>query len=203
MANVKIEIGERIRVFSPYNAEFPTRAKELGGRWDASARCWTFDPRDEPAVRSLCREFYGTDGSAPADVMTIRFDFDKLGLRDMGDLQRSRKFTLGGRMVCERPGRDWRVKLGQGVVLVDGVFAASGGSMKHPALGDLSGVVLEIRDLPRRMVEDAVDIYGEAVDVMAAATPGVARRDALMAELASLRQRIAEIEAELENEVSK
>jgi len=52
----------RIAVSSPYHANFPARARSLGGIWDAAGRVWVFDAGDHDRVRSLCREIYGTDG---------------------------------------------------------------------------------------------------------------------------------------------
>jgi hypothetical protein len=51
----------RIAVSSPYHANFPPRARTLGGIWDAARRVWVFDAADHDRVRSLCREIYGTE----------------------------------------------------------------------------------------------------------------------------------------------
>ena len=53
----------RLAVDSPYNPEFPPCARALGGQWDRAAQAWTFDVRDEPALRHVLRALYGTDGS--------------------------------------------------------------------------------------------------------------------------------------------
>ena len=52
----------RIAVTSPYQPNFPARARSLGGVWDAARRVWVFDSADHDRVRSLCREIYGSDG---------------------------------------------------------------------------------------------------------------------------------------------
>ncbi|MGE0257299.1 MAG: DNA repair protein RadC [Alphaproteobacteria bacterium] len=49
----------KIAVSSPYNPQFPARARELGGIWDRGRSVWLFDPRDEERVRALCEEVYG------------------------------------------------------------------------------------------------------------------------------------------------
>jgi DNA repair protein RadC len=63
MAVSIVEQGGRIAVNSPYHANFPPRARFLGGEWDAARRLWVFDAGEENRVRSLCREIYGTDGA--------------------------------------------------------------------------------------------------------------------------------------------
>ena len=58
-------------------------------------------------------------------------------------------------MLCERRGRDERVKLGDGVVIVEGSFAGSGGSRANPKLiTDDRAVVLEVRDVPECLVDN-------------------------------------------------
>jgi len=59
---VPLSIFERdgkIAVSSPYNPNFPRRARELGGTWDGGRLIWLFDARDEDRVRALCEEVYG------------------------------------------------------------------------------------------------------------------------------------------------
>ena len=83
-------------------------------------------------------------------------------------------------MIAERRGRDEAVRLGDGVVIVEGRFGRSGGSAKYPALAP-DGVVLEVRDVPASLVaeDDTVTIVSEAD-----------------ARLATFDARLAEIEAE-------
>lgn len=44
-------IGGHVVLISPCNEELPDRARQLGGKWDASERRWKFDARDEARVR--------------------------------------------------------------------------------------------------------------------------------------------------------
>jgi DNA repair protein RadC len=55
------EENGRITVSSPYNPNFPPRARSLGGVWDSARRIWLFDAGDHDRVRSLCNEIYGAD----------------------------------------------------------------------------------------------------------------------------------------------
>ena len=56
-----VEQNGRLAVSAPYHANFPARARFLGGEWDGHV--WTFDAREDKRVRALCREVYGTDGA--------------------------------------------------------------------------------------------------------------------------------------------
>ena len=49
----------KIAVSSPYHANFPARARQLGGAWDTGRLIWLFDAQHEERVRALCEEVYG------------------------------------------------------------------------------------------------------------------------------------------------
>jgi hypothetical protein len=184
--SIQIEVAKsksgksRVYATTPYHPEFPAAAKRLGGRWSAAQKSWSFDGRDEAKVRELVREIYGTDDSAEADLVTVRYT---VTAHDAGRAE----LYVCGRQVARRAGRDWVVKLGDGVVVVDGGFPSSGGSMKYPTIMGTDTVV-EVRDVPRRLAE------AEDAEIVDAATD---RRAALEAEAKKLRTRLAEIEAEL------
>src|SRR5277367_1108297 len=65
----------RIAVSSPYHPNFLSRARSLGGIWNAARRVWVFDSADHDRVRLLCREIYGTDGTFPNAVRHGRNEF--------------------------------------------------------------------------------------------------------------------------------
>ena len=53
------------------------------------------------------------------------------------------------RKIACRKARDWNVKLGDNVILVEGKFHNRGGSAKYPqVLGSGQTVILEVRDVP-------------------------------------------------------
>ena len=146
---VRIVTGaEQIAVSAPYCPEWPEKARAIGGKWDSARSLWKFDARDEARVRDLCVEVFGTDGH-PVEVRDIRVALD--GLPSLGD-----SLWVGGRLVCRRRNRDWKVELGDGVVSVSGDFPRSGGSSKHPRLDPMPGTVLEVRDVPLSIAEALV-----------------------------------------------
>lgn len=129
--------GTTVTARTPYHPDFPKKARAISGKFRGGA--WTFDARDEQRVRDLCHEIYGTDGT-PVDTITIRIDAD--------NAPNEPTWWAFGRMIAERKYRDSAVRLGNGVVIVDGGFPQRGGSTKRPRLDAYEGTVLEIRDVP-------------------------------------------------------
>ncbi len=178
----------KTNVRSPYDASFVAKAKTIGGRWDGANKAWQFDSRDENRVRDLCREVFGTDGSPAdtADLVTVRIRAadHELNSNNGGHIQ------FAGRRLATRPGRDSAVRLAAGVVVVEGAFDGSGGSMRYPVVAADDEVVLEVRDIPRATLslerEDSYEIIAEknAADV-----------DVLLSERERLLARLAEIDA--------
>lgn len=174
--------GTSIYLASPYNPDTSPKAKALGGSWDAARKAWRFDARDEDRVRALAVDIFGTDG-APAQTVTVRLAMDEVD----GMLVRQRgpeHVHLFGRAVVTRRGRDMPVTLGKGVVCVEGGFAASGGSVKNPAINAQPGTILEIRDVPAGHKDLAE--YGQVVDEQVDVDALLAERDKLMARLAEI-----------------
>ena len=182
---VRIELSEnRVALVSPYNPALPAKAKLLGGRWDSAQRVWTFDPRDEARVRELARAVYGTDGSAATRTVTVRVVLDH-------STPGGQAIYLFGREIANRAQRDDPVRLGAGVVVIDGRFAARGGTGRYPAVFDYEHdpVTVEIRDVPA----DAVTA-GEGVTIVDAAAD---RRAALESEIVATEARLSALRAEL------
>lgn len=146
MTEIKVvTVGEKLHVRSPYNPEFPRKAKTLGGRWNAGHKTWVFSVRDETRVRDLVRETYGTDGESDVPTVTIRRRL--VGNRDEGS-----ELWVAGRKALWRTGRDMPVRMGEDVVLVEGKLTRTGGSRQYPVIGS-KGAVIELRNVPASLVE--------------------------------------------------
>lgn len=173
--------GGDVALATPYHPDLPTKAKALGGRWNPEARVWVFDLRDEERVRALAREVYGTDGT-PTRTVTVRW-------APYGTDWYANPMYKFGREVATRRSRDDAVRLGAGVVVVEGQLPGRGGSAKHPSIGGADGVVFEIRDVPADLVvEDEFTTIVDATDT---------RRAALEAEIAALEAKVASLREEL------
>jgi hypothetical protein len=180
--------GGRAVVDAPYDPGFVSKAKLLGGKWDAGAKVWSFDARDESNVRDLLREVYGSDG-APLladDLCRIRVTLGQqiIAARDA--------FRVGGRTVALAYGRDSGAKVGEGVVFLS-KRPQSGGSAKNWCTHIPAGAVFEVRDFPRGAVDRALSDLGKGstVEVLENAAPvNVA---ALLSEKAMIEKRLVEI----------
>lgn len=147
--------ADGIAAQTPYHPDLPSKFRALGGKWHPNAGVWTFDVRDEARVRAVVESIFGPLESS-GRLVTLRWTIDG----------RHNPARLAGRIIAERRGRDARVQLGAGVVVIEGEFPRSGGSVKHPGLGLGSGqvVVVEVRDVDAhvasRMVEEGAEIIG-------------------------------------------
>lgn len=194
--------GNNLQVASPYHPDFPARARALGGKWVATSKAWSFDPRDEPAVRALCVEFFGTDGSPvmEGDLVTLRVTLAP-NIR-IGKLCGPLYFA--GREIGRAYGRDSGARQGDGIVFLKG-SVTSGGSMKNWYTKTTEGAIFEIRDLPRAKAEETIKDSGyddgdiERIEIVSDDTDHDTRRRALETERAALLARLAEIDSELGN----
>lgn len=186
-----VNMGSELVVVTPFSREFPAAARKIGGNWVASTKAWSFDLRDEQAVKELCRQVFGTAGAEDeAELVTVGIKLDELAPEHFSSLGGSHfvnRIHWCGRTLAERRGRDKDVELGDKVRLLTGDWDPYGGSMANPALGSVEGIELEVRDVPKLMFDrltnrDGVIVLNTAVD-----------RDALQAERMQLLARLAEI----------
>lgn len=161
---VQIETSDdKVFVESPYDGNFISEAKTIGGRWDGNA--WVFDVRDEDRVRDLCLNIYGENGrAANGEVVDVRLDVKEAEWELLHDGDQEIRFA--GRRFARRPSRDEQVVLSEGVIVAEGSFESSAGSRKNPKIGRVNGVVLEIRDLPVSVADRIEQELGSAVTIM-------------------------------------
>ncbi len=180
---------DRLYVESPYHPDFPLRAKNLGGLWNSVSKIWDFDSRDEPRVRALCLEIFGSDGKSAAPVVDIRATWHSSGCADLGAI------FIAGRQVARATSRDSATVLGDGVIVLEGELH-SGGSRKNWATVAEAGTVIEIRDVPEALARAAVSESDKYLEVEIITQADI-DREALQAERAGLVARIAEIDSAL------
>lgn len=187
--NVSVTLADKlVTVISPYLPAWRARALDLGGKFQGGNK-WTFDWRDEARVRAALIELYGTDGTL-TELVDARVDVNHFTKHHPGAYQ---ELWLFGRSLASRPGRDSRVKLGDGVVIVSGDFGLRGGSVKNPALDPDYETVLEVRDIPA----GHADLKREGVTIVARSGPDVealhAERETLLARLAVINELLGEV----------
>jgi hypothetical protein len=152
---IKIQVeGNFIKAFSPYHPTLIDRAKALNGKWDSEEKCWKFDYRDESRVRALYKKIYGTDG-IDKDLVTLR-----IRTRSKIVSEDQQAIFLGGREIARATSKHSGAKLGEGIIVLDGVFK-SGGSAQYWKTESSDIVEFEIRDLPKIA---ALELIGEKKD---------------------------------------
>ena len=181
MLEVKVYVSETGECYlkAPYLSSFPKKARNLGGKWSSETKAWVFDGRDENRVRQLAVDFYGY-GQPTVD---IRYKLWPCYSKDAEGF---------GRVLVSRLSRDAPVKLGEGVVIIEGKFPLSGGSRNNPTLGNASPVTLEVRDVPINLIDqDDEDV--EILNKIPADNPLASFSDAeILAELARRNLKILE-----------
>lgn len=146
-ADVSVEnLNGYVYLVSPYNPQIPSMAKRLNGRWDSNLRAWRFDVRDRARVEKIACDIFGWS-PRPCGTVDVRINAEAFISRDAPS-----RVIFAGRSVARRMAKNTSVTLPRGVVLVDGNFAASGGSNNCPEIGE-TDAVLEIRDLPESALE--------------------------------------------------
>lgn len=173
---VKIEVKQalsgkdRVYCTTPYHPGMSARARALGGKWHAGPKYWSFDVRDKGRVEEMCRTLFGMTGAEgeTVEVVTLAVTLGGESGHSAAVLGSGDEAWICGRQIARRPGRDMAVRLGEGVIILEGTFPSSGGSRNSPSLFNFyttNTVVLEVRDVPKPLAEAAVKKYPDAVKV--------------------------------------
>lgn len=171
----------KLYVESDYSAKFVREAKKLNGKW--TGRAWVFDANDEEMVRDVLLKVYGEDGKTAVETVNVEVAIDDIAGYD--------SIELFGRVLAKRFSRDSNVKLHDSVIVKEGGFPSSGGSVKNPALKHSENTVLLVKNVPVVLAEEGVKKYPDAIKIV---TDKKVDKDALLKEKESLLKRLAEIE---------
>jgi len=184
MMKITVENGIA-RIFTPYNAEFVSKVKNIGGRkWDSDNRCWMVPETEIEAVRQYMMDVYGeTDLPSEDEKITVKVIFNDEAHGDRESV------VLFGKTIARAWGRDSGAKIGEDVTLISGSIN-SGGSVKNWRTVVKAGSVFTIRNLSKAALNLKTDYDVTAEEVK---TGGVDRQ-ALVEEKEKLLARLAEIE---------
>lgn len=187
MLRIAVENG-RAKVYTPYNPDFVSQIKTIGGhKWDPTEKCWTVPEAEIDTVRKCMMDTYGeTDISAEDQRITVRVRFNK------DDYEEENSYFLFGKMVARAWGRDSGAIVGDDVVFEDGK-PRSGGSMRHWRTVIPQGCVIRIKNVPQAAFEAQEPDKWGAWTAEKIEEEGVSH-EALEEEKAKLLARLAEIE---------
>ena len=191
MCNIKVTIKDgRASVFTPFNRDFVTAIRNVGGRkWDADDKCWTVPEEALPQVRQIMMDVYGeTDLPDTCGSVTVKVTFKEEYYERCNDV------IIFKKVIASARGRDSGARPGDDVTFLEGK-PTSGGSMKNWESVVPAGCVVLLRHVPLSVWEQDKDseyytaeIIDEGKDV---------KRKELEEEKARLLARIAEIDKEL------
>lgn len=198
MNDVKIvkNFAGKIELYSPYDPSTPKRAKNIGGKWNAHNRCWTFDARDYDRVKQLASDVYGWTEEAEEKI-TFQFTITESNFDEIPGTDNC--IQIKGRTIATRWSRDEPVRLADNAIIVSGSFPASGGSRNNPSLirydKNIGEIVLEVRDMPKAAIDELKDIKDINLTIIDKAIDP----NELLKEKKRLQNRIAEIDRMLES----
>lgn len=190
MINVEIVNGKAL-ISSPYNADFVTRIKKCGGRWDSAKRVWAINAEALEAARTAMMDVYGETDEAPSgELVTLVIKFAE------GCESKSRQpLTVAGRVIARAFGRDSGATLGEDVAFVAG-GPDSGGSNAHWLVTVAPGSICELYNVPLTKADEVIadppngmEITIKSAKIDAAALKD--ERDKLLARLAEINKLLA------------
>ena len=183
------------RVFSPYNAEFVSLIKGIGGRhWNSEEKCWEVPETEIQTVRQHMMDVFGeTDLPTEGDRFTLRLTFTD----DVCEKRQS--VCLFGKEIARAWGRDSGAKIGDDAVYIEGKMPTSGGSMKNWCTVIPEGCVIKVRNVTEVAYAAQEEKGFDGFDVERVEEQAVDRL-ALLEEKEKLTARLAEIERLLSEE---
>lgn len=177
------ENNNLISVNSPYNPEFISAAKQISGRWNPDSKTWDFKDDYREKVHEILADVYGWRAETTGEVVDVRVTLTGLNAD-------KRTVYFAGRQIAWRPGRDMRARVADNVIIENGTFPSSGGSVRYPTVIDSPDreVTLKIKAVPM----DSLDAAGMEYEIIE--DSGDIDREALEAEKERLTARLEEIE---------
>ena len=171
--------NQKLAVYTEYNSEFIARVKEIGGKWNHHEFAWFVDYENKDALRQICLEIFGTDGTTDNTV--------KVKLTALDDLASWGSYKIAGKILVRVWDRDSGARPGDGVILLSGKIN-SGGSRKNYSAQIDKGSVFRLSLSRDRLSEINPDEWKyEIIEKEDDA------RAKLLAEKEALEKRLAEI----------
>lgn len=187
--DIKIhKIGREALLFTPYNAEFVSAIKNIGGaHWDKERRAWSIPSEAIEQARDIMRRVYG--------ACDLPDDQPRVSVKLTFDAEVSKKWspvTIYSKTIASATGRDSGARTGDDVVFVEGK-PQSGGSVKNWYTVVPEGSVVVLHNVPQAALDMPLP---DGVHAVVSAQKQ--SRDDLLAEKERLLARLAEIEKLLE-----
>ena len=189
--NLTVNNGQ-VKVQTPYNAEFVTKAKNLGGKWDTLSKTWIFNENVLDYVKEILIQIYGVTGETTYQTCTLI-------VKNYSAEIMNNAVELFGRTIARASGRDTGVSLGESIVWINGK-KESGGSTKYWKT-IVENATFEIQDFPveRTKFQDVQKAIAEGwVEIKGAAAQKRSREE-ILAEINALEEKLTNLKEELNN----
>lgn len=184
--------GDKILAFTPYNKDFVSRIKLMGGKWQAGQKAWAVPADMIDSVRDLMTDVYGRD-DRPVKTVTVQVTaLEQIS----GDYRQG--ITLFGKDICHAWGRDSGATVESDVSFLKGKPDSSGSRNNWFTYIEKDSVFI-IRNVPEAALKFDTG-FGDRIEWHVVKN-GANEKDKLLAEKEQLEKRLAEINnrlAELE-----
>lgn len=175
--------NNRANVYSPYNADFVSKIRGIGGaKWDSSAKCWSVPAESVDQVREIMLDVYGETDLISGRKVSVRLTFSQ------SVAEYNAPVTIYGKTVSRAFGRDSGARVGNDVAFVQGA-PKSGGSAKNWTSVVPEGSVVVLHNVPESMLEQ--ELPGGVTAEVLSDEPN---RAELLREKERLLARLAEID---------
>jgi hypothetical protein len=123
----------KVTISGPYSEENNATYRSLGGKFDRGSSSWELP--DNATTRAEVAQLFGAKSEEGDYLVPCSLD----GVKGSSILQ------IGGYVLASRRGRDYAVRLPEGVSLAAGSLPSSGGSVKNPSVNPSQDTVFRLR----------------------------------------------------------
>ena len=179
-------LGEKSKITSPYNPDFISKVKALGGKWSPFDKTWVVSSEILEDVRYAMMSIYGRDDRVPSETVDVLITFNEDVSTHCGPV------VMFGQVVAYAFGRDSGARVGDNASFIEG-HPESGGSMKNWYTVVPAGCVVKMIKVPKVLYDGfnpetcpsgvSVELLDSKLD-----------KEALLQEKESLIKRLNEIE---------
>lgn len=126
MNGIKIEVdGDKAALYTPYNDEFVSKVKNIGGKWNGLKKAWVIDKEAVDVAREIMLDVYGYNDVTANVTVNLMLTVGEGGLSED-----RRSVVLFGKTLSRAYGRDTGGHAGDDVYYLSG-GPSSGGSAKN------------------------------------------------------------------------
>ena len=195
MIDFRVDIGKtHAYLFTPYNPEFVSSIKMIGGaNWDPLRKAWAVPVEMVEEARTIMRNIYGCDDTTSTEYVSV--------IVTIGDdpiYELHRPVMMFGKIVAKAYGRDSGAVPGDGVAYLKGRCYSSG-SAKNWASEIEANSVIKLIHVNKNLFDKEMSEKKDP-GFTVTATAEEPHINSLMAERARLVNRLEEINEELKDE---